>query len=336
MRNRTLPVIETPGRDGLAGRLFDLIQAPLRWQLLACALDLGLFDRLDPPATAADLADPLGLDATRLGRVLDGLAAMGLLDKTHGRYGLTAEAAPLLRADGAGSMRDLLLTLPRLRHGDVAGLLKDPGPVPAPDMASPGFWDGSANSLRAFHRAMGADTALDLLARLPEWPSARRLLDLGAGSEVLACRLADRHPQLDITVFDLPPMADRIRARLNGRPVTVIAGDMNDTGFGAGYDIVWTSMTLYYARDLAGVLARIRRALAPGGVFVTLHEALTAERTAPETHVTGRLVPALRGQDRSFDDGAIAAAMAGAGFTRIDSRLVETAFGPFRMDCGRG
>ncbi|WP_231889506.1 hypothetical protein PJ900_21615 [Tistrella mobilis] len=84
------------------------------------------------------------------------------------------------------------------------------------------------------------------------------------------------------------------------------------------------------------MLARIRRALAPGGVFVTLHEALTAERTAPETHVTGRLVPALRGQDRSFDDGTIAAAMARAGFTRIDSRLVETAFGPFRMDCGRG
>jgi len=81
---------------------------------------------------------------------------------------------------------------------------------------------------------------------------------------------------------------------------------------------------------------KARQALAPGGVFVSLHKGLTAERTQPETHIVGRLAVALRGQGRSFDQGVIAAALSAAGFASVDSRDVATAFGPFRLDCGRG
>jgi len=335
----------------LPARLFDLIQAPLRWQLLAAGLEFGLFDRLAAPATAAELAAGLSLDAGRLGHALDALTAMELLVKRDGRYQLAAEAAPYLRGDGERSLRDLLTTLPRLRHGDVSALLRgEAGGAPL-DMAAPEFWDRSAFSLRAFHRGMGAAAMIAVLESLPEWPSARRFLDIGAGSETLALTVAERRPDIAAALVDLPPMADRIAGRLAaagaaGRRVAVIAGDFNDADFNGpqsdgpegngGYDVIWASLTLYYARDLVALLAKARRALAPGGVFVSLHEGLTAERTRPETHVVGRLAAALRGQDRSFDRGAIAAALSAAGFARVESRDVATDFGPFRLDCGRG
>ncbi len=120
-----------------------------------------------------------------------------------------------------------------------------------------------------------------------------------------------------------------------GRRVAVIAGDFNDTEWGGGYGVIWASLTLSCARDLVALLAKARQTLAPGGVFVSLHEGLTAERTQPETHVVGRLAAALHGQGRSFDPGTIAAALSAAGFARVDSRDVATAFGPFRLDCGR-
>lgn len=326
--------------DTLPARLFDLIQAPLRWQLLAVGFEFGLFDRLAVSATAAELAAGLSLDAGRLGRVLDALAAMDLLVKSGGLYRLTDEAAPYLLSDGERSLRDLLTALPRVRHGDLPSLLRgETGDAPL-DMATPDFWDRSAFSLRAFHRGMGTAAMRAVLEELPEWPSARRFLDIGAGSESLALAVAERRPDMSVALVDLPPMAARIAGRLAaagsvGQRVAVIAGDFNDTDLGGGYDVIWASLTLYYARDLVALLAKARRALAPGGVFVSLHEGLTAERTRPETHVVGRLVAALRGQDRSFDRGAIAAALSTAGFARVESRDIATAFGPFRMDCGR-
>lgn len=330
-----------PDDSGVPARLFDLIQAPLRWQLVAVGLEFDLFDRMAAPVTAADLAAGLSLDAGRLGFVLDALAAMELLVKADGRYRLADEASPYLRTDGPRSLRDLLTTLPRLRHGDVAALLRGETADAALDMTAPEFWDRSAFSLRAFHRGMGAAAMMAVLESLPEWPSARRFLDVGAGSETLSLMVAERRSDMTATVVDLPPMASRIAGRLDiagaaGRRVAVIAGDFNDTEWGGGYNVIWASLTLYYARDLVALLAKARQALAPGGVFVSLHEGLTAERTQPETHVVGRLVAALRGQGRSFDQGAIAAALSAAGFARVDSRDVATAFGPFRLDCGRG
>lgn len=346
MTAMTMPSLPLPPDDTtLPARLFDLIQAPLRWQLLAVGLEFDLFDRLTAPATAQELATRLSLaglslDARRLAAVLDGLAAMDLLVKTDGRYHLAAAVAPYLSADGERSLRDLLTTLPRVRHGDVAALLRGEDAGPPLDMAAPEFWDRSAFSLRAFHRGMGAGAMTGILESLPEWPAARRFLDVGAGSETLALMVAERRPDMAAALVDLPPMAARITERLKGagpagRRTTVIAGDYNDVDWGGGYDVIWASLTLYYARDLVALLTKARRALAPGGVFASLHEGLTAERTRPETHVVGRLVASLRGQNRSFDQGTIAGALSAAGFTQVESRDIDTPFGPFRLDCGR-
>ncbi|MDC7789661.1 methyltransferase domain-containing protein, partial [Rhodoplanes tepidamans] len=216
---------------------------------------------------------------------------------------------------------------------------RPPAPGPALDMADPAFWDRSAASLRSFHRAMGADATVAMLEDLPEWPAVRRLLDLGAGSEVLATTIAARRPDVSVAVLDLPQPAARIAAAVAATPqrdrVDVIPGDFNTVDLGGGYDLIVASMTLYYAADLVAVLARARAALRPGGVLVSVHEGLTDARTAPEEHVVGRLVPVLRGRDLSFDAGAIADAMRDAGFARVARAVVATPFGTMEKTIGR-
>lgn len=330
----------TETTPSLPGRLFDLIQAPLRWQLLETALGLGVFDRLAVRRSAEDLAADLGLDAGRLATVLNGLAAMDLLTKQDGEFVVAAEAAPYLTATGDRSMVDLLRTLPRLRHGSVESLLRDGPPPPAalPSLADAAFWDGSAASLRSFHRSMGAEAMLTILEALPQWPTATHLLDVGAGSEVLATHIRRRRPDVRVTLCDLPPLAERSRRLVaeagEADGITVIAGDYNEADLGGPHDIVWASMTLYYARDLTAVLGRLRAVLRPGGVVVSVHEGLTDEGTQPECHVVGRLVPELRGQSRSFRLGEIAAAMAAAGLVGLRQRQVTTPYGVMTVDIG--
>jgi len=315
--------------------LFDLIQAPLRWQVLNAGLQLDLFDRLTDGRDVAELAASLELDPRRLMVVLDALCSMELLDKQGCRYQLAASAAPYLRSDSDRSLRPMLQTLPLLRHADVLTVLRGEEAEMPPDLSDPAFWDRSAASLRSFHRGMGADLMIGLLESLPEWPSVRRVLDLGAGSETLALRIIDQRPQRTVTVLDLPPLAARIAGAVDDR-VRVISGDFNETDLGGPHDLIWASMTLYFARDLTTVLRKARQALAAGGVFVSLHEGLTRQRTAPESHVIGRLVPALRGVNVSFEHGQIATALRQAGFAEVESRQVATPFGLIELDVARG
>jgi len=328
---------------GMGAYLFDLVQAPVRWHALRAALVLKLFDDLRTPASAAALAAPRGLDPARTALLLDALAAMGILGKSEEGYRLSTEAEPFL--SGEDSLARSLLQLGGLRQAGLERLPEmlrtgKPPQRPSLDFTDAAFWERAVASLRSFHRALGRAEMLAVLESLPEWPQARRFLDIGAGSEVLCLAVAERRPDVAVTLFDLPPCAARIGADLAamGRAgeVSILPGDYNADDLGGGYDVAWASMTLYYARDLAAVLGKVRRALAPGGVFVSLHEGLNDGRTAPETHVVGRLIPALRGQDLSFERGEIRAALERAGFGAVESRRIDTAFGPMDADIARG
>lgn len=327
----------------LGAYLFDLVQAPIRWQVVRAAIVLGVFDLPPQGGTATEAAERMGLDVERAALFLDALAAMGLMTKTEGIYRPEETAAAFLSSASPTSMARSLLQLGGLRHAGLERLPDLLRGAPAAradlDLADPEFWRRAVASLRAFHRGLGCPAMLEILETLPEWPGAHRFLDIGAGSETLCLAVKARRPELAATLFDLPGGAARISADLaaagQAGAVEIRPGNYNTDDFGAEYDVIWASMTLYYAENLVDVLRRIRRALAPGGVFVSFHEGLTDERTAPEPHVIGRLMPALRGQDVSFDLGAIVDAARSAGFARVESRTVETAFGPMRADIAR-
>ena len=95
----------TENTSALGAYQFDLVQAPIRWQVLRPALVLGVFDVLGEGDSASDVAARLGLKAERTVSFLDALVAMGLLRKTGGVY-----SPPLGRRHT--SLRILRLRLP--------------------------------------------------------------------------------------------------------------------------------------------------------------------------------------------------------------------------------
>lgn len=320
--------------------LFDLIQAPIRWQIVHLAFKHDLFDALSNPTNVDMLASQTGFDTQRLTLYLNALVALGLVCKQNGAFSLNPEFAPFLQADSDLSLRDMALSLSDLRHDDIASLLQNTETGLLPNMQSADHWDKSARSLQAFHRTMAADAMLNCLERLPEWADIRHIVDIGAGSATLAQRITDKYPNKNVTILDLPPLAKRMgnaisQSTASAGRINILAGDFNDTDIPQNVDLIWASMTLYYARNLVDVLIRWRRSLATGGLFVSLHEELLDERTAPEAHVVGRLIPAMKGNDSAFDRGKIADALHKAGFNHVTVETINFPNGPLAITSGR-
>ncbi len=95
------------------------------------------------------------------------------------------------------------------------------------------------------------------------------------------------------------------RLRYFQRPIYVHEGEMDRLDLDEGYDVVLTCSVLHHIPDLENFLRSIRRAVAPGGVFVNAHDpngdylgdkelGLRKERLAAENAVVKR--PGLAGR----------------------------------------
>ena len=111
--------------------------------------------------------------------------------------------------------------------------------------------------------------------------SRPRMLELGAGTGILAAHVAARVPPSALTLLDgSADMLDKARERLVAhRPVLVVA-DMCDALPAGEFDVIMSALAIHHLeheqkRDL---FARIHRALAPGGMFVNAEQMLAPEQ----------------------------------------------------------
>jgi len=116
------------------------------------------------------------------------------------------------------------------------------------------------------------DTAVDALA-LAGRP-LRRVLDLGAGTGLLARRVADVLPEAELTLLDgSPTMLEQARAVLGDRAHYVIddlAGPLPD----GPWDAVVSALAVHHLDDDAkrALFERLHAALSPAGVFVNAEQ----------------------------------------------------------------
>ena len=118
----------------------------------------------------------------------------------------------------------------------------------------------------------------ELLALLPDVHD-RRVLDLGCGAGQLAQHLATRGAA-EVTGVDVSErMLALARADFTHPRVTYARGALENVEFTASrFDLVVSVLAFHYVDDYAGLLRRIARWLAPGGVLVfsTEHPIYTA------------------------------------------------------------
>jgi SAM-dependent methyltransferase len=152
--------------------------------------------------------------------------------------------------------------------------------------------------------------------------------------------MAQANENLHAVVFDLDPVLEAatefIDAYAMGDRVSVMGGDYMTDDLGHGYDLIWASSCLSFAKNnLDPLITKIHTALNPGGYFISLHDGLTHEKTRPDTDLSGLGGLLNGGGDHRFEQGEIADAMLRCSFCSVRSRTIETPGGPLDLDVAR-
>lgn len=216
--------------DPAAARVLELIDGFWPIHVLTALAKLELPEALAAgPATAGELADRLGLDASGVFRVLRAASALGMCDDLGGRRFALTDAGALLRADVPGSLRgdvlfygdvmsEGLADIPEVVRTGRAGHSVTLGPEGFEQLAE------EPERLDAMHRTMvgsSRDVAGDL-CRIYDFGAHRSVVDVGGGYGGLLSVVLQSYPHLTGAVFDLPSVERGARAflesqGLNGR-----------------------------------------------------------------------------------------------------------------------
>lgn len=259
------PAAEAWGGIGLSG-------------ILVAAVRTGIAARLaQGPASAAELADGLGLDPLPTRLLLDCLRSSGHVSARAGRYRLSRQTRRWLDPASGLSVTQYVagtadywtwwLELDQVTRG------RRPTGTASHD-APPGdpYWDRYIRGQHELARLSAAEVARKL--RLPR--DARQVLDIGGGHGLYSAQLCRRHPGLTATVLDLPGstaigreivaaagMADRVRFK---------DGDATTADLGSGHDAVLCFNLVHHLApdEVAALFCKAREALAPGGTLAVM------------------------------------------------------------------
>jgi len=270
------------------------VEAALGYQKTAAikaAVDLDLFTIIGLGADTVDELAATTRSAPRGLRILcDYLTVHGFLEKSGNRYAPTASSRMFLDRrspaymgtivdfHAAREMVSLFLDDPLsfVRNGGSVGL----GSI-APDHP---VWTKFAEAMTPVMRP-----AAEALARqVAGWPMPpRKVLDIAAGHGIFGISVAKAIPLAELVALDWPGVlaiarrnaeqagvADRFRA---------LAGNAFEVEFGTGYDLVLLPNFLHHFdhQTCVGLLAKIRRSLAPGGRTLALEFVPDEDRVSP-------------------------------------------------------
>lgn len=263
-------------RDARA--LFDLCAGFVYSQVLSACVKLRVFEILRPgPADAAAVAAAAGLATPAALRLLKAAATLRLVEALpDGRFALDDLGAATLGNAAVAAFvahhdlfyADLADPVALLRGEGETRLSRfwsyDAAPAPEDEAAA------AYSALMSETQAQLADIVLDAFP----FGARRGLIDIGGGEGAFAAAVAARHPDLAITLFDLPPVAERARlllaARGLGQRVAVVGGDMLRDSLPEGADVATLVRVLHDHDDAEAltILKAARGALPHGGALL--------------------------------------------------------------------
>ncbi len=328
-----------PLTRGIARRrarsLFDLCAGFVYSQIMVAAIRLDLVEQLaDGPLAVPDLAARLGLPEDGTWRLVRATAALGLIEpRGADRFGL-GELGAVMRANPEIAVMVKHHALLYQDLADPVALLEGRRGA---DTALGRFWaytrradptTAAPEEVAGYSALMAASQPMIAAEVLDAVPVGRfrRLLDVGGGEGAFLIAAATRVPALEVTLFDLPAVAERARARFDaaglGARATALGGDMHRDPLPTGYDAISLVRVIHDHDDNAAqaLLGAVRRALPPGGTLV-LAEPMSDTRGAEpigDAYFGFYLMAMGSGRPRTVDD--LTRMLHDAGFDRIRRR----------------
>ncbi len=327
------------------GALHEMLTAPIRAQLMMTGIELGVFNQVESFRPADQVARELGTDPDNTRRFLDALATIDLLEKRHGLYRNLPMAQQFLTQDSptyVGRLFQLVQKRCVEPLNDLLQLVKE-GPNHQggqEDFASENLWAEMTRGTAVWPMGGTGERVAEVLSELPGFTGFNKMLDLGGGHGIFALYIVDRHPTMKGIIYDRAPVvevADSFIQEFGMEDrVSTVAGDYMADDIGEGYDLIWASATLNFAKqNLDALMGKIYEAVKFGGYFVSFQDGMTHEHTKPVT-MLGHLADQLTtGFDFSLDQGEVAESALRCGFNWVRSRTMETPMGPLDIDIAR-
>ena len=285
--------------------VLDLIDAFRRSKTMFAAAELGIFDGRRPD------------DCKELPRLLAACASLGLLTEKDGLYSNTEEADRFLRSDSPDSMIGYIrysnhVLYPMWGHLEDAVSEGSHRWKQTFDLDGPIFshFFRTDEAMREFLQGMHGFGMLGSPSVVAAFDLTRfhRLVDLGGASGHLAAAAAQRYPEMQTTVFDLPAVA-KIYPH-------VMAGDFfQDPLPPADLYALGRILHDWSEAKIERLLNKIYAALPPGGGLLIAEKLL--ENISAHMQSLNMLI-VTEGRERTAEQ--YAALLQRAGFTSVESR----------------
>jgi SAM-dependent methyltransferase len=261
-------------------RAMDMARAYQVSRALFVATSLGIPDLIATGrSTSAEISSDLGANVSMMHRLLRALAALDVLvDEGEERFSLTDIGRALCKSS-PDSVRDFVLmhggdqfALPYSKLKDCILTGKNGHELLDGEEVVFASFGGDAEYAQIFDGAMSVLSARNgpALAKAYDFSTSRHLIDVGGGQGQMLCSVLKSFPQLHGTVFDMPRVADKARARIAREGLSdrcdFIGGDMF-AKIPVGGDVYLLSQIIHDWDDERSIqiLNACRQALRPDG-----------------------------------------------------------------------
>ncbi len=291
---------------------------------------------LAEPGTAEEIAARAGVDVRNGEEWLRGMTSAGYVAHDAGRFTATEQATMAFDPDFPFDVRSILDGLwnaPQV-YDDVVQAIRSGHGIPSDRLAPYGPF-------------VGVNTPTYRMTLVDEWigglpgladrlREGARVAELAPGNGAAAAIVGSAFPASEVVGYDLAPQTSSdLPANVELRAAD--ARDLPDEG---PFDLVFSLDSLHHMADPAGVLAGVRKVLAPGGVVLLAENDLSGDldRDAQDPSsviaFTSSVVYCLQdalnggGEVHSCAEGVawVVDALGRAGFHDVEVRHSETGY----------
>ena len=300
---------------------------------MMAAVKLDIFTHLsEGTMDAEEVADSLGVNASRLRPLLYALVAYDLLKEKDGRFSNTPDADHFLSSTSPAYMGPILefweslwgvkdFTVGSIRTGEPQAK-HDYSKLPKEELEK---------VLGLLHH--GTVGVAHLLLMQYDFSGYRTLVDVGGGTGGLAITRADQYPNLQATVLELPSVAPITQGFIDKSGISdrlkVVAADVVHDSLSGSYDAaVLKALIQVLPPDAAQIALRnVYNILEPGGRIFIVGRILDDSHTAPLIDVAFSLVFInIYENGQAFTEGEYREWLTNAGFKDIQRSKLPNAF----------
>lgn len=254
--------------DKLMRFIDDSMQGFRKYQVLATAVKLRLFEYAQDPVSPGELADKTGCHGEMTALLCDVLCECGFLFHNGEKYANTELTNTYLVGDSPYAQLNYLRDMDRnMAMWEKLDEIISNGPEIVEKQSF--FGDRVIHSMAENARCGMLQEVVETVIENIDFDSAGKMLDLGGGHGLYSIAFTGRNATLKAFVFDLPQVTGHTKqyARKYGADqVDVIPGNFFTDDIGSGYDIIFSSLNP--GGRVPELIPKIVSALEPGGVFV--------------------------------------------------------------------